>query len=441
MWITIDSWTSRATQSYCGIILHFLSPDFDPMSFVLTTVATNDHDAQSLSTEIKATLRVWELQNTKGMVGDNTRTVPKTAQLVAEDVDFEEFEFWGCAAHLINLVVKHSLEMHKPATLIAKCRAIVTYLHKSSQALEKLHDYEEKAGIKKLGVVQDVEGRWSSTYLMMERLQKILEPINKTLRNQIRRDLLLTDQEWGIVGELVTCLEEFANATEVISGSCGSIYSSCIPIIAHLKNSTAITPSGSSETFKEVNLKLNELIDHYFFGKDFLNIFAPESLVYCLLDPRFKHLNFVPNEKASAAKQVLVDLHSKVFEKPMTNNNEENSADEKKRNKLLGLYGFQQEPKGTARTTLNSYFEEPALDPLSNPLKWWNTKQHTYPTLAKLARQYLARPSTSVPCERLWSQTGNIVNDLRCSLDSDSVAMLNFLQLQLARTKTTRKAI
>jgi len=116
---------------------------------------------------------------------------------------------------------------------------------------------------------------------------------------------------------------------EVLSGDSGSLFSSCIPIIVKLKNDVSHCPQQSSATLHNVTQKLRELIDHYFFGTEFLNIFSPESLLYCLLDPRFKSLSFVPKDEADAAKQLLVSLHSEVHEKPKVV--EENNADEKKK--------------------------------------------------------------------------------------------------------------
>jgi hypothetical protein len=112
LWITVDAWTSRAGYSYLGIIVHYLSDDFTPVSFLLSAVQCNDHDAETTAEEIKKTLETWELVKLSlGMVGDNTRSVPATARCVAEDANYEDFEYWGCVAHLINLVVQHGLEL------------------------------------------------------------------------------------------------------------------------------------------------------------------------------------------------------------------------------------------------------------------------------------------------------------------------------------------
>ena len=50
-----------------------------------------------------------------------------------------------------------------------------------------------------------------------------------------------------------------------------------------------------------------------------------------------------------------------------------------------------------------------------------------YPNLSKMARKYLGIVATSVPSERLFSATGNIVSAKRSSLDPTNVEKLVFL--------------
>jgi hypothetical protein len=102
---------------------------------------------------------------------------------------------------------------YRAATLISKCRDIVTYIHKSPQALEKLFQFEQEKTMPKLGVIQDVETRWSSTFLMLQRLLKIKGPLCRTLRFMTKHALILTEVEWSEVNDLVTCLEPFALIT------------------------------------------------------------------------------------------------------------------------------------------------------------------------------------------------------------------------------------
>ena len=77
----------------------------------ISTIPTNNHTAENLSDEIIKVLQQWRIENkVNGLVGDNTATMPKTIELMQQEEGFSSFEFWGCVGHLLNLVVKHSIE-------------------------------------------------------------------------------------------------------------------------------------------------------------------------------------------------------------------------------------------------------------------------------------------------------------------------------------------
>ena len=61
------------------------------------------------------------------------------------------------------------------------------------------------------------------------------------------------------------------------------------------------------------------------------------------------------------------------------------------------------------------------------PLLWWNSCKGRYPLLVQLAKKYLAIPATSVPCERVFSAAGHVVNEKRSCLLPTNVNMLVFL--------------
>ncbi len=62
-----------------------------------------------------------------------------------------------------------------------------------------------------------------------------------------------------------------------------------------------------------------------------------------------------------------------------------------------------------------------------NPVNWRKANTERFPRLAKLARQYLCIPGTSVPSERVSSAAGLTVNRLRTRLTPDHVDLLIFL--------------
>ncbi|ESN92828.1 hypothetical protein HELRODRAFT_153206, partial [Helobdella robusta] len=50
-----------------------------------------------------------------------------------------------------------------------------------------------------------------------------------------------------------------------------------------------------------------------------------------------------------------------------------------------------------------------------------------FPTIAKVARKYLAIPATSAPSEQIFSMSGQIINERRNRLKPEHVEQLVFL--------------
>ena len=67
---------------------------------------------------------------------------------------------------------------------------------------------------------------------------------------------------------------------------------------------------------------------------------------------------------------------------------------------------------------LDPYLKLPEQPEKCDILQWW--KEHDtpegFPILAALAREYLCVPATSIPCERLFSDMGNILSKKRLRL-------------------------
>lgn len=61
----------------------------------------------------------------------------------------------------------------------------------------------------------------------------------------------------------------------------------------------------------------------------------------------------------------------------------------------------------------------------------WSTHQGSHSDMARLAHKYLATPATSVPCERLFSLSGHVVQKKRASLLSENVDRLVLLSNRL----------
>lgn len=77
------------------------------------------------------------------------------------------------------------------------------------------------------------------------------------------------------------------------------------------------------------------------------------------------------------------------------------------------------------------YTQEVTPNINESPLDWWKLHGSRYPGLQSLAAKYLGIPATSVPSERIFSKSGEIVSRRRASLKPSTVDMLVFLSKNL----------
>jgi hypothetical protein len=68
---------------------------------------------------------------------------------------------------------------------------------------------------------------------------------------------------------------------------------------------------------------------------------------------------------------------------------------------------------------LELYLSESIVPMTTDILAWWKANQVRFPLLAACARHFLAIPSTSATCERLWSHGGQQMSKYRHRLDLD----------------------
>lgn len=110
------------------------------------------------------------------------------------------------------------------------------------------------------------------------------------------------------------------------------------------------------------------------------------------------------------------------------------TEDEPAAKKSLLLLSSDSDSDKEEQGPLARYKAEPCIGMHECPLEWWAAHAGAYGQLSFLARKYLATPATSVPCERLFSLAGNIIQKKRAALQSDNVNKLVCLSNWLKET-------
>lgn len=140
--------------------------------------------------------------------------------------------------------------------LRTKCRDLVTYFKKSVLASGTLTEIQKRLGVSQHKVIQEVETRWNSTYSMFERLIEQEQAITLTCKQLKEQHRLLTENEWELLHQLVSFLENFKTITDFMQQERNVSLSFIVPILYTLKNQYLIIDEDKdSELIQKVNVK------------------------------------------------------------------------------------------------------------------------------------------------------------------------------------------
>jgi mRNA-degrading endonuclease HigB of HigAB toxin-antitoxin module len=199
------------------------------------------------------------------------------------------------------------------------------------------------------------------------------------------------------------------------------------------------------ESYEVKNFKKLLITQHQ---KRFGKIEQVERLtISTLLDPRFKKIHFKDflsiGKAVVSIKKQLEDLYKKenrqddtqpeIVQIIVEDNNEENDLDLWQHHKSLvtalqkSNYTSDEDIKNVINSEVSQYLNTPVHQLFGNPFKIWNTLKLMYPLLYKIAIKYLQVTATSVPAERLFSKTGQIMTDKRSRIKPKSLNRLVFL--------------
>ena len=242
---------------------------------------------------------------------------------------------------------------------------------------------------------------------------------------------------------LMEVLQPIVQITETIGDKKLMTVSAVRPILYKLLSLHLIEHSSDSPLTKTIKKTLMADL------KDRCNGVMNLINTACLLDPRFKDLEFLAeNNKKNIIKSVEGEALKIELAHTSTSSTEANNHDapptKKPKKGLMSLLddvinckskdgesGDSAQLSDTERRKtevekeMHNYL---CLDTgLVNPLIWWRDNEKYFPRLSQLARKYLCIPATSVPSERAFSVAGHVLNEKRSSLLPENVNMLVFL--------------
>nr|CAE03220.2 OSJNBa0050F15.11 [Oryza sativa Japonica Group] len=256
---------------------------------------------------------------------------------------------------------------------------------------------------------------------------------------------LPTPEEWNLYCEVNDALSVIHAATEEFSGSTYPTSNLFYSHIVDIKRVLGQLLKSKDPILKEMANAMLEKFEKYW-GPECNTLFA----VALVVDPRFKMgmINYtfpalyeetVLPKKLTNVESTLKSLHAS-YESELQSTSKENDATIQSTSTSLGTtsshfsaasqfheYMKSKNAASLPKSDLKRYLDDPVEDiPAKsfNLLQWWRMNELKYPIVAKLAKDILTIPITSVSSESAFSTGGRVISDYRSSLLPSTVQAL-----------------
>ncbi|KAJ4932479.1 hypothetical protein JOQ06_010900 [Pogonophryne albipinna] len=183
--LTADMWASINMDAYLAVTCHYVD-DSAKLATVLLGVLPfpEAHTAVNITAAMRSLMEEW------GTEGKVTSIVTDAGANMVASVRSLNLRHALCFAHSLNVVVKKSLDATPGLQdLRTRARKVVTFFKTSTTAKEKLREVQEQMNRPVLKLIQELDTRWNSTYIMLQRLFKERQSVGAalaTLKTDVR---------------------------------------------------------------------------------------------------------------------------------------------------------------------------------------------------------------------------------------------------------------
>jgi hypothetical protein len=433
--LSLDIWTSTDQKPFMAIIGHWLTEEFIYEEAVLDFVEIQGrHTGANMAEYVFDCLKYYDLQyKLLYIVGDNAsnngtlmdEVLNKIRQEASEEqvILFEGRDsFIGCLAHTLNLVVQDFLS-DLNLVCINKIKEIADHVASQPQRRQewiKLSTISD--GNRNKFIETNVKTRWNSTYRMIKDAIQCGDVVKKYTRLDDKlRSNELNENDWKILKQLEEVLSVFDQLTQIVSEQRPTITQS-LGIYFRLYDIFDDVEKIINENIPFIkNRHLQELdptiIKALWHAKDKFNKYysiAISSSAYyigTILDPRRKDKWIRSQLKSEGDVQRMIGkiisgisiAYQGINQDTQYSHQIDSNA---KSSFMLCLddvdsYDCEQDK----RSDVYQYLEEQCIKSKDrfDVLAWWKEHMIQYPIMSRVARDYLAIPSSSVSVERLFN--------------------------------------
>lgn len=471
--LTCDGWHSTVHKCHYVVVTgSWVSDDWKIVNIILT-FRRSGQTAEDILSVIMNTLEEYGIKNKIfALTMDNTTTNKAVSRLLQNELQNTGFIsiglsffniymflkffisfvfnfncilsycfFLGCMCHILNLVVKEGLK--EISQLQKKVHSVMKYLANplSSGRLEVLGSHCRIAGIKFLRPILEIDIRWNSTLAMFERYLHLHPAISEMCSKDTSIPSCLDNESFIILESLCRFLKPFENATLILSKERSNSISDAIMII--LEISQHINKARNNDMIRKMKKKFEK----------YWKIVVDHIVIAHVLDPRYKfdHLKAtlieVGGYSENDAELFVKDIRHKIISNGIRYTSAESSAveivetgetveaveiDDNSTSEFLfprRIIPKKRKLTNSIEHELELYENEPLEEFANNNEKkenlglfFWKSLSQRFPTLSRMARDYLSIKPSSVSSERAFSRAGFTITPDRANISEKTVS-------------------
>ncbi|XP_018573786.1 zinc finger BED domain-containing protein 1-like [Anoplophora glabripennis] len=423
--LTTDCWSStQSYESFVAITAHFININFEKKSILLECSSFGKSPTSAnLYTEIARVVNEWNLhEKVLIVVSNNSNSITKAVT----DLGLQHF---GCFAYKLDLIAQDVLKLIIDS--VDKVRTIVGHFKRNMATSAKFMHQQKQAGLLPKHLIQSVPKQWNSAFYMLERFTELEEPLRTTMALINKNCPTITIEEWRFFSEIVKIIKPLETVTKIM---CEEKYITASSVIILTDGLVDVYSNLNKQNFTQSAKNIIASIQKGLTTK-LGDLEGNESLVLTtFLDPRFKNIGFSNEITANVAKeQIEASLTQLIHERgegvaqPIREAVDLDDSIWSKFDKKIAS----SHPIGNAHSKavleVQRYLEEPPIPRNEDPLLWWKNNSFNLPHLSELARLKFIPVATSVPCERLFTKSGQLLTERRNRLSSSEVKSVLFL--------------
>ncbi|KAL6845617.1 hypothetical protein ACP4OV_025112 [Aristida adscensionis] len=343
-----------------------------------------------------------------------------------------------CAAHVINLIVKDGLQAVD--RVIDDVRDSVKYIRSSQSRKEKFEEIVQELGISYVKRPSlDVATRWSSTYLMLKAALPFKRAFHELAIQDMNYKYSPLPEEWKRAKVVCALLKVFKKATKVVSGTRYPTSNLYFHQIWKVRQVLEEQSSSANPIARAMVKEMQKKFDKYW------EISYLTNCIPVIIDPRFKFgfIEFRLRQAFGDAAAVHISKVDEAMKNLFSGYSSQigetfNYPTRESETATMGQgcpwsdwtqHVSAHRKQGTSE--LNRYLVDdlfPCDKDGFDILHWWKLHAPKYPILARMARDVLAVPASTVASESAFSTSSRVISDYRSSMSCSTVEALICLQ-------------